>query len=307
MRQILEDNDARAPALVEARGIVPAERLAIYAHNAAENFLNSLRSSFPAIVRLGGEEYFRGCARLYQQRFPSRSGDLQHVGDHFAAFLGELHAAEAHRYFEDVARLEWLYQYALIAADHPLLDLSELAAVSPDRHDELRFSLHPAVGLYESAFPAVSIWEANTSPNDKSGNGTSGNGTSGNDTSRNGTARNGTARNDTFRNDLPIISLDVGSERLAFTRLHGRVEWLRLTAGEYRFLAELEQGAAFGEAVRASVAVDPEFDAVAALQRFVLSAVIVDFLLDSRVGVTAQKTAPNRQIRAAAAAVARKD
>jgi hypothetical protein len=99
----------------------------------------------------------------------------------------------------------------------------------------------------------------------------------------------------------------MGSERLAFTRLHGRVEWLRLTAGEYRFVAQLEQGAAFGEAVRASVALDPEFDAGAALQRFVLSAVIVDFLLDSRVGVTACKAAPHGQIRAAAVAAARKD
>ncbi len=263
MRQILEDNDAGAAALVVARGIAPVERLDIYAHNAAENFHNSLRVSFPAIVRLGGEEYFRGCARRYQRRFPSRSGDLQHVGDHFAAFLGELHRADAHRYFEDVARLEWLYQSALVAEDHPALDLAKLAAVSPDRHEELRFSLHPAVHLYESAFPAVSIWEANT-----------------------------------CRNDLPIIGLDAGSERLAFTRLHGQVEWLRLTAGEYRFLAELEQSAAFGEAVRASLALDPEFDSVAALQRFVLSAVIVDFRLDFPVG-TARKAAPQQQIRAA--------
>ncbi len=271
MCQILEGNAPRAWELVEARGIEPVKRLDIYAHNAAENFHNSLRSSFPVIARLGGEDYFRGCTRLYQRRVPSRCGDLQDVGAHFPAFLGELHADDAHRYFEDVARLEWQYQHALVAADHPSLDLSELAAVNPDRHDELRFSLHPAVRLYASAFPAVTIWEANTTGHDAP----------------------------------PIIGLDAGSERLAFTRSQGRVEWLRLTAGEYRFLADLEQGAAFGDAVGTSVALDPEFDSVAALQGFVLSAVIVDFRLDPPSGLTARAAASHAG--AAASAVSLKD
>lgn len=246
MCHILEGTDSAAESFVDGRGIKPVERLAVYANNAFENFHNSLRLSFPASARLGGDDYFRGCARRYQQRFPSRSGDLHHVGSHFPAFLGQLHASDAHRYFEDVARLEWLYQEALVADDHSLLDLSALSAVRAECHDELRFSLHPAVRLFESEFPAVSIWAANAADD-----------------------------------RMPIINLDAGPERLAFTRVQGRVDWLLLTVGEHRFLAEVQSGATLGDAVGAALSLDPDFDPAAGLQRFVVSAVIVDFRLDS--------------------------
>ncbi len=75
--------------------------------------------------------------------------------------MRELHAGDEFDYLADVARLEWLIQEALLAADHAPLDLAKLAALDPGAYDELRFELHPTLRLFSSPYPALRIWEAN--------------------------------------------------------------------------------------------------------------------------------------------------
>src|SRR5271154_2956773 len=65
-------------------GISPPAALATYANNARVNFTETLKRTYPAVSRLVGEDYFRQCAREYRRRYPSRSGDLQHVGVRFS-------------------------------------------------------------------------------------------------------------------------------------------------------------------------------------------------------------------------------
>jgi hypothetical protein len=69
----------------------PMQRLAIYANNAETNFIESLRLSFPAVLRLVGDAYFTQCAREFRTRHPSRSGDLQHIGAAFPEYWAMRH------------------------------------------------------------------------------------------------------------------------------------------------------------------------------------------------------------------------
>ena len=112
-------------------GIAPERRLAIYRNNAVEGFLKTLQATFPTIVRLSGEDWFRQVGRSYMRRSPSRSGNIHYVGQQFATFLEAELAGSHYEYFVDVARLEWAYQEVLVAADHPSFDLSALALVPP--------------------------------------------------------------------------------------------------------------------------------------------------------------------------------
>src|SRR5678815_4343552 len=120
-----------APAVICAQiigdGIAPERRLAIYRNNAVEGFLKTLQATFPTIVRLSGEDWFRQVGRQYMRRYPSRSGNIHYVGEHFATFLEAELSGSSSDYFADVARLEWAYPAVVVAADHPSLSLIHIS------------------------------------------------------------------------------------------------------------------------------------------------------------------------------------
>ncbi len=225
-----------------ACGITPPHAVGVYARTARGNFIDSLKSSYPAIQRLVGEEYFEQTARHFHARHPSRSGDLQPAGRDFAHALRELHGEDEFRYLSDVARFEWLVQEALLAADHGPLDLARLAAQAPSRHEELRFKLHPSARLFESPFPCRAIWQANVASDA----------------------------------DPAVIDLDGGADRLLMVRTCGQLNFHDLSQGERDFLLELKAGRSLSAAIDCAAGPLP-FDPAAALQRFVACGVVVDF------------------------------
>jgi hypothetical protein len=248
MRALLGEPD-RAVPLIVARGIAPEHALGVYANNARTNFIESLMSSYPAIRRLVGEDYFLKVARGFHSHHPSRSGDLQTAGARFAEYLSELHGDDEFRYLSEVARLEWLVQETLLAADHGPLDLAKLGAVAAGDYDDLRFCLHPSARLFASEFPCLNIWEANV----------------GSDA------------------EPELIDLGTGPDRALLVRNNGQLKCHRLNHGELGFLQSVQAGEPFAAALESGAnlralgsAVDG-FDAAAALQRFVLAGVIVDF------------------------------
>jgi hypothetical protein len=253
MHALLDGDAERAAPLIASRGIAPQARLEIYANNARTQFIESLISSFPAIRRLVGEDYFNQVARGFHASHPSRSGDLQPVGQGFARYLSELHGDDEFRYLGEVARLEWLVQETLLAADHGALDLAKLGAVAAGDYDDLRFCLHPSARLFASEFPCVRVWEANV----------------GSDA------------------EPELIDLGAGPDRVLLVRNGGQLQCHRLDLGEQAFLESVQAGERFAAAVECGQRSGTEalgadargaevFDAAAALQRFVLATVIVD-------------------------------
>jgi hypothetical protein len=220
-------------------------RLGLYQSNVRINFTDSLRSTYPAVRRLVGEDYFRQTALMFQRSHPSRSGDLAHAGRGFPEYLATLHGGDQYHYLGDIARLEWLCQEALLAAGHAPLDLKRLRAVAPSQYDALRFKLHPTLRLYQSPYPALAIWEAN-------------------------------AANES---EPQLIDLRAGGDRLALMRRAGALTFQGTSRGEFAFLEALARGAPFGEAIASAGACESQFDAGAALRRFIGAEAIVDFSL----------------------------
>jgi hypothetical protein len=251
MHALLDGEPDRAVPLIVAGGIAPEHALSVYANNARTNFIESLMSSYPAIRRLVGDDYFLATARGFHARHPSRSGDLQPAGTRFAQYLSELHGDDEFRYLSEVARLEWLIQETLLAAEHGPLDLAKLGAVAAVDYDDLRFYLHPSARLFASEFPCVRIWEANV----------------GSDA------------------EPELIDLGSGPDRALLVRNRGQLKCHRLNHGELGFLQSVHAGERFAAAVENGVNRSEHdaargngaFDAVAAMQRFVLAGAIVDF------------------------------
>jgi len=235
-------NVAAALPLIDAPGPAAAARLAVYRQTVHSNVAAALRSTYPAVWRLVGEDYFRKVAREFIIRHPSECGDLTPVGALFPAYLARLHDHDEYAYLADVARFEWLIQEALLCLEPPPFDLARLRLVAPAAYDALRFVLHPALRLFESRYPVRRIWESNV----------------------------GAAEPES-------IDLAVGGERLALLQRRLQLHFHALTTGEWCWLEALAAGEPFAASVETAMASDDAFDAVAALRRFVSIGAIVDF------------------------------
>jgi hypothetical protein len=236
----LDGRDDGAAALIFANGIDGDVRLAVYENNAWCAFRNTLALEFPAVERLGGDEWFRGAAREYRRRFPSRAGNLHHVGEHFPAFLADTLAGTGYEVIADVAALEWALQEVQIAAQADGADVSWFAGLAPASFGAIRFVLGSDCRLVASAFPIVDVWSAQR---DVGG-------------------------------DPPHVDLAAGPQRVLVRRAGLDVEFRRLDAAHHAFLAALAADAPLDGASAAAFAVDPEFDLPAALQRYVALGVL---------------------------------
>jgi hypothetical protein len=225
---------------VRADGIDPVARIGIYRNNLREGFIRALSLEFPVIAKLVGREFFRQLALEFLAAHPSRSGNLHHIGEPFPHFLERRFGDGEYAWFADVARLEWAYQEAYIAAEAPPSDLQALRAMDPQRYEDLRFRLHPASRLVSSPYPIVRIWTAN-------------------------------------QDGAPDEHIDLGSggDHVLVHRVGGEIEFHRLSASEFAFLEALGGGATLGRAYDRVHRDDPEFDLGAALRRFVPGGVLL--------------------------------
>jgi hypothetical protein len=204
-------------------GLPAHERVAIYANNSRAAFGQALALTFPVTKRLGGEAWFAGAAGSYRRAHPSRSGDLQHAGERFPAFLAARLAGTAHEVIADVAALEWACECAAAAPDGVPLDLAALAGVPADRHGQLRFELQPACRLVASPFPVVDVWEAHGAAGEP-----------------------------------PAVDLDAGAQYALVLR-RDDVEVHRVDAATFAFLQGLDAGETLEGATAGAIAIDADF------------------------------------------------
>jgi uncharacterized protein (UPF0276 family) len=160
---------ARLAALAPQLKGDPA-RLGIYRGNLASAWRRALRSSYPVLRRLLGDERFDDLARAYGRAHPARDPDLNRFGAGLAALL-EASRTEAASEFEaarewlpDLARLEWLVHeswYAPDAADGK--PLAVLASLGPQQFEASRAVLHPSLRLLASDWAVATQWLAHQS------------------------------------------------------------------------------------------------------------------------------------------------
>ncbi|MEJ2344805.1 MAG: DNA-binding domain-containing protein [Gammaproteobacteria bacterium] len=239
-------NPGPADAAVAIQGRRGRERsLAIYRNNVFSNLREALRTLFPVIERLVGEEFFRYAADEYIRRYASPAGDLNRFGSRMPEFLADFEATAELMYLPDTARLEWLAHRAYHAADAGPCSLERLAAVAPERYADLRFRLHPGAALLASPYPVHRIWQVN---------------------------QPGYAGADT-------VDLRAGPARLLVERRHGSVEVQYLDAGEWALVQALADDRTFSSACDQALAAQPDCDLGAVLSRLVAQSTLVDFSL----------------------------
>lgn len=227
-------------------GITGARRLQVYRNNTLTSLTEALAAVYPVVRRLVGEEFFGYAAREYILTHPSVSGNLHDFGGEFAAFLARFPGAAVLVYLPDVAQVEWAYHQVFHEAEHPPLDLSALAGVSPEQYGELRFRLHPASRLLTSSYPVLRIWAVNQ---------------------------------EGFEGEQTVDLAEVGVSLLIIRRgLEVMLE--PLSEGECALLQAFAAELPFAQACAAALAAQPDIDLTAALQDHVLRGTLVGFSLN---------------------------
>jgi hypothetical protein len=219
---------------------VGRQRLAVYRHAVLANATQALEAAFPVVARLVGDAYFAEAAARHLGQEPPTSGDLNRYGAGFPAFLDAYRHAAGMPWLPDVARLEWAWHDALMAADAAGLDLAALASVPETHRGGIRFLLHPSVRLVRSAWPVLAIWEANQPD------------------------RDGTP------------DRDAGSDDVLLWRADARVRAVLLAPAEASFLERLAARLTLEEAAD----LDGPWDLPGALRRFAAHGVLCGFSVD---------------------------
>lgn len=137
-------------------------RLDVYRNNVRASLVGCLRSTYPVVRRLVGDNFFDCAAQIFVEHRPPATPVLLKYGDGFGDFLVELEPARGLPYLPDVARLEWHVACASHAADARPIDGAMLGRMPGEEAAHAVLLLHPSLRIIRSAFPVAAIWHANT-------------------------------------------------------------------------------------------------------------------------------------------------
>lgn len=223
---------------------LPVRRFDVHRNNVMASLTGVVRARFPVIVRLLGEEFFKGMARSFVERHPPRVPVLSQYGGELPGFLETFEPVSDLPYLGEVARLEWLRHVAYHAEDRVPLGPGELGRIPPDAVGETQFELHPALGLVASDYPVFSIWETNT-----------------------------------LDAEVKRIGRDLPGEEVLVLRPRLDVLTLRLVPGRHAFITALADGEALRVAALRALEAAPAFDLQRALASLIEAGAIVGYRL----------------------------
>lgn len=220
----LLDPGLQIPAQVTGPDGGPADRrYGVHRNNVVVSLMEALRSAFPSVLAIMGEENFARVARNFVATHPPRSPMMQRYGEAFPDFLDSFAPLRSAPYLGDVARVERACIDAFHAADALCLATGELSGLSPGETVELKFAPHPAVALLRSQNAVADLYG--------------------------------------WRNGRPEGGTDVSRpQAVMVTRAVLQVEVHALTLEQHAFLSMLVQGETFGVAASEALGRHAQFD-----------------------------------------------
>jgi hypothetical protein len=145
---------------------VRQERFAVYRNNVAVGLIEALRSAFPVVNRLVGDEFFSEMARVHALEDPPESPVLLAYGGRFPAYCAAFEPARILPYLADVATFEWLWLETFHAADSEPLAAETLQVFPADLLPAAHLVLHPSVRIARFVYPALTIWRLHQAEED---------------------------------------------------------------------------------------------------------------------------------------------
>jgi Putative DNA-binding domain len=225
-RALLDAEQPIPNGITADNGANPARRFAVHRNNMVAGLVKVLKSHFPAVEKIVGEEFFVAMARTLIVAAPPRTPMLATYGDEFPTFIATFPPARELVYLADVARIEAARTRAYHAADATPVEAFEFAALDANTVHAIGVELHPSMAIVRSPHPIVTIWAMNTGRRDVA----------------------------------PIEDGDWCGEDALVVRPYLDVEVRLLPPGGAAFVLALAAARPLGEAAAAAMADHPDFD-----------------------------------------------
>ncbi|WP_395019851.1 putative DNA-binding domain-containing protein [Dongia sp.] len=142
---------------IDATGLNPERRLAVYRNHHRISLAAALAANFPTVVKVIGEPAFEALALSFLAIDPPREPSLAAYGAGFPAFVESDPRSLGLVYLGDVARLDWAHNVADRVDDLPTFTAQHLAALDAERLVTLQLKPHPSLTLLPSLFPLLQI------------------------------------------------------------------------------------------------------------------------------------------------------
>lgn len=133
-------------------------RLQVYQNNTSLILQDLLENSFPILVYLLGDAFFKHMAKSFIHLMPPQSPNMNHYGTLFPSFLESQEALKAHPYIPDIAKLEWLRHESYISPILPAMDAENLQQVAARNNGDIQLKIQPHVKTLASTYPVYEIW-----------------------------------------------------------------------------------------------------------------------------------------------------
>jgi hypothetical protein len=165
------DDQAReevADLLVVGGKLQPLDRLRIYQHNVSGVHQRAMEMIFPVCRKILGEVVFSNFARDYSWAEPTANPDLNQYGEsfpeHLAQQIEQRDELLGYEYLQDLTRLEYLWHAAYYARDDNCFDFDGFSRLQA-QGAELVFELGNSLGLLQSDYPILEIWQQHRNGN----------------------------------------------------------------------------------------------------------------------------------------------
>jgi hypothetical protein len=158
----LLDPEAPAPAtVIDPQGRHAPKRFNVYRNNVAVSLTDALRTAFPVIAKLVGDDFFNAMAGVYLRKHLPQSRLMIHYGQDMPQFLKHFKPAANLPYLSDVAQLELAMRVSYHAADVTPITAELLQTLPTEELMMRHFAIAPSAQLLRSRFPIYDIWRAN--------------------------------------------------------------------------------------------------------------------------------------------------
>lgn len=147
-----------APDRPAPQAVADPRRFAVYRNNVFVGLIDAIAATYPAVLALVGEEFFRAAAREFVMQHPPESPILIAHGGLFPEWIEAFPPAASVPYLGDVARLEWAWNRGYNAADADPMDAAKLTDLPPEQIVASCVTLHPSFATVASPYPVVSLW-----------------------------------------------------------------------------------------------------------------------------------------------------
>ena len=148
-----EELDSAASLILPSATLSPLERLNLYRGMYEARLVEALRTDYPGLVALLGEEVFTELAGFYIEAHPSRSHTLNRLGDRLPEFVAEVEGLRRAGMVQDLARLELMGTEVFDEQETSAAEFPRTAGMAEAELGELRFYTIPALRLGSFRYP----------------------------------------------------------------------------------------------------------------------------------------------------------